>query len=48
MTGIGNKAAVEPISGEQFLSEIKVIQTIHDEKMAEEAAEQDRKRFGGL
>ena len=46
MTGIGNNAAVEPISGEQFLSEIKVIQTIHDEKMAEEAAEQEKKTLG--
>ncbi|MBV6634199.1 MAG: hypothetical protein KI792_14325 [Alphaproteobacteria bacterium] len=41
MTGIGEHAEVEPISGGQFLREVEAIQATHDAKAAQEAAAKD-------
>ncbi|MEM6902331.1 MAG: hypothetical protein AAF556_03735 [Pseudomonadota bacterium] len=41
MTGIGEQAEVEPISGGQFLREVEGIQATHDAHAAQEAAAKD-------
>ena len=44
MTGIGEQAKFEAISGHQFLQDIRAIQQAHDDKLAEIEATKERKK----
>jgi hypothetical protein len=44
MTGMGDQAEVEEISGHQFLQDIRGIQQAHDDKLAEIEAAKERKK----